>query len=32
YSYLTTRLADLPGLQSVESAPVIGTVKQIGIG
>jgi DNA-binding Lrp family transcriptional regulator len=30
YDYLTTRLADLPGLQSVESAPVIGTVKRAG--
>lgn len=30
YSYLTTRLSDLPGLQSVESAPIIGTVKRIG--
>jgi DNA-binding Lrp family transcriptional regulator len=29
YAYLTTRLADLPGLQSVESAPIIGTVKRI---
>ena len=28
YAYLTTRLADLPGLQSVESAPIIGTVKR----
>ena len=28
YTYLTTRLADLPGLQSVESAPIIGTVKR----
>jgi DNA-binding Lrp family transcriptional regulator len=30
YAYLTTRLSDLPGLQSVESAPIIGTVKRIG--
>jgi DNA-binding Lrp family transcriptional regulator len=30
YAYLTTRLADLPGLQSVETAPVIGTVKRVG--
>jgi DNA-binding Lrp family transcriptional regulator len=30
YGYLTTRLADLPGLQSVETAPIIGTVKRIG--
>jgi len=30
YGYLTTRLADLPGLQSVESAPIIGTVKRVG--
>ena len=28
YGYLTTRLADLPGLQSVESAPIIGTFKR----
>jgi DNA-binding Lrp family transcriptional regulator len=28
YAYLTTRLADLPGLQSVESAPIIGTIKR----
>ena len=30
YAYLSTRLADLPGLQSVESAPIIGTVKRAG--
>ena len=30
YAYLTTRLAELPGLQSVESAPIIGTVKRLG--
>ncbi len=30
YAYLTTRLADLPGLQSVESAPIISTIKRIG--
>jgi DNA-binding Lrp family transcriptional regulator len=28
YAYLTTRLADLHGLQSVESAPIIGTFKR----
>jgi DNA-binding Lrp family transcriptional regulator len=28
YEYLTTRLAGLPGLQSVETAPIIGTVKK----
>jgi len=28
YDYLTTRLAGLPGLQSVETAPIIGTVKK----
>ena len=28
YAYLTTKLADLPGLQSVESAPIIGTFKR----
>jgi DNA-binding Lrp family transcriptional regulator len=31
YAYLTTRLAGLPGLQSVESAPIIGTVKKEGL-
>jgi len=31
YAYLTTRLADLPGLQSVESAPIIGTFKRTGL-
>jgi DNA-binding Lrp family transcriptional regulator len=30
YAYLTTRLADVPGLQSVDSAPIIGTVKKAG--
>jgi DNA-binding Lrp family transcriptional regulator len=30
YAYLTTRLAELPGLQSVESAPIISTFKRIG--
>jgi DNA-binding Lrp family transcriptional regulator len=30
YDYLTSRLADLPGLQSVETAPIIGTVKRVG--
>jgi len=30
YAYLTTRLAGLPGLQSVETAPIIGTVKKEG--
>jgi DNA-binding Lrp family transcriptional regulator len=30
YAYLTTRLAGLPGLQSVESAPIIGTLKRVG--
>jgi DNA-binding Lrp family transcriptional regulator len=29
YAYLTTRLADLPGLQSVETAPIISTIKRI---
>lgn len=29
YAYLTSRLADVPGLQSVESAPVIGTAKRM---
>jgi DNA-binding Lrp family transcriptional regulator len=30
YGYLTTRLADLPGLQSVETTPMIRTVKRVG--
>ena len=30
YEYLTTRLAGLPGLQSVETAPIIGTMKKEG--
>jgi DNA-binding Lrp family transcriptional regulator len=30
YGYLTTRLADLPGLQSVETMPMIRTVKRVG--
>lgn len=30
YAYLTTRLADLPGLQSAETAPIIGTMKRVG--
>jgi DNA-binding Lrp family transcriptional regulator len=30
YRYLTTRLADLPGLQSVETTPMISTVKRVG--
>ncbi len=30
YAYLTARLADIPGLQSVDSAPIIGTVKKAG--
>jgi DNA-binding Lrp family transcriptional regulator len=30
YVYLTSRLADVPGLQSVDSAPIIGTVKKAG--
>ena len=31
YVYLTTRLADIPGLQSVDSAPMIRTVKRVGV-
>jgi DNA-binding Lrp family transcriptional regulator len=31
YEYLTTRLAGLPGLQSVETAPIIGTMKKEGV-
>lgn len=30
YAYLTTRLTGIPGLRSVETAPVIGTVKRAG--
>ena len=30
YGYLTSRLADLPGLQSVETTPMITTVKRVG--
>lgn len=30
YEYLTVRLSDLPGIRSVESSPVIGTVKRTG--
>ena len=30
YGYLTSRLADLPGLQSVETTPMIRTVKRVG--
>ncbi|GAA4796586.1 Lrp/AsnC family transcriptional regulator [Actinomycetospora chlora] len=30
YRYLTTRIADLPGVQAVETAPVIHTVKAAG--
>jgi DNA-binding Lrp family transcriptional regulator len=30
YRYLTTRLADLPCLQSVETTPMITTVKRVG--
>jgi DNA-binding Lrp family transcriptional regulator len=30
YAYLTTRLADLPGLQSVETIPMIRTIKRVG--
>jgi len=30
YTYLTTSLAELPGLQSVETAPIIGTIKRVG--
>jgi DNA-binding Lrp family transcriptional regulator len=30
YAYLTTRLADIPGLQSLDSAPIIETVKKAG--
>jgi DNA-binding Lrp family transcriptional regulator len=30
YGYLTSRLADLPGLQSVETTPMISTFKRLG--
>jgi len=30
YAYLTTRLTGIPGLRSVETSPVIGTVKRAG--
>jgi DNA-binding Lrp family transcriptional regulator len=30
YVYLTTRLPELPGLQSVEVAPIIATLKRVG--
>jgi DNA-binding Lrp family transcriptional regulator len=30
YDYLTNRLADLPGVQSVETTPMISTVKRVG--
>jgi DNA-binding Lrp family transcriptional regulator len=30
YAFLTTRLTGIPGLRSVETAPVIGTVKRAG--
>ena len=30
YGYLTSRLADLPGLQSVETTPMIRTLKRVG--
>jgi DNA-binding Lrp family transcriptional regulator len=30
YEYLTTRLAGLPGVRSMETAPIIGTLKRVG--
>ncbi|HWG00288.1 MAG TPA: hypothetical protein VG164_00380 [Trebonia sp.] len=30
YAYLTARLAGIPGLRSVETAPIIGTLKRAG--
>ena len=30
YAYLTTRLTGIPRLRSVETAPIIGTVKRAG--
>jgi DNA-binding Lrp family transcriptional regulator len=31
YEYLTTRLTGLPGIQTVETSPIIGTVKRTGL-
>ncbi|MCW2930505.1 MAG: Lrp/AsnC family transcriptional regulator [Actinomycetia bacterium] len=31
YEYLTTRLTGLPGIQTVETLPIIGTVKRTGL-
>ena len=31
YEYLTTRLTGLPGIQSVETSPIIGTIKRTGV-
>jgi DNA-binding Lrp family transcriptional regulator len=31
YEYLTTRLTGLPGIQAVETLPIIGTVKRTGV-
>jgi len=31
YEYLTTRLTGLPGIQTVETLPIIGTVKRTGV-
>lgn len=31
YAYLTARLAGVPGLRSVETAPIIGTLKRTGM-
>ena len=31
YEYLTTRLTELPGIQTVETLPIIGTVKRTGV-
>jgi DNA-binding Lrp family transcriptional regulator len=31
YEYLTTRLTELPGIQSVETSPIISTIKRTGV-
>jgi DNA-binding Lrp family transcriptional regulator len=31
YEYLTTRLTTVPGIRSVETAPIIGTIKRTGL-
>jgi DNA-binding Lrp family transcriptional regulator len=31
YEYLTTSLPGLPGIRSIESSPIIGTIKRTGM-